>query len=131
MLQASNVTETEPPAPAQNAAPPPPPAPAPVELHPRKRKMKQSREQANAQAQQQNADNGDSSAEARGEVHPHDQPITNCYKLFMNIRQQVRVSLSMLTFTQCIVPSYSLITHFFYNTVYCLQNNKLTLTFNN
>lgn len=87
------MTETEPPTPAPNAAPPPPPAPAPVELHPRKRKMKQSREQTNAQTQQQNADNGDSSAEARGEVHPHDQPITNCYKLFMNIRQQVRVSL--------------------------------------
>ncbi|XP_066147713.1 ankyrin repeat domain-containing protein 11 isoform X4 [Euwallacea fornicatus] len=65
---------------------PPPPAPAPVELHPRKRKMKQ-REQA--QVQQQAADNGESSTEARGEVHPHDQPITNCYKLFMNIRQQI------------------------------------------
>jgi hypothetical protein len=22
-------------------------------------------------------------------VHPHDQPITNCYQLFLNIRKQV------------------------------------------
>jgi hypothetical protein len=24
-------------------------------------------------------------------VHPHDQPITNCYQLFLNIRKQVSV----------------------------------------
>lgn len=24
------------------------------------------------------------------EVHPHDQPITNCYQLYLNIRKQVQ-----------------------------------------
>ncbi|XP_030761203.1 ankyrin repeat domain-containing protein 12 isoform X4 [Sitophilus oryzae] len=57
-----------------------------VELHPRKRKMKQSREQANSQAQ--TTEHQESTSETR-EVHPHEQPITNCYKLFMNIRKQI------------------------------------------
>ncbi|XP_019765671.1 ankyrin repeat domain-containing protein 11 isoform X4 [Dendroctonus ponderosae] len=62
------------------------PAATHVELHPRKRKMKQSRsDQASAQ---QATDNAESSTESR-EVHPHEQPITNCYKLFMNIRKQI------------------------------------------
>lgn len=26
---------------------------------------------------------------AVSELHPHDQPITNCYQLFLNIRKQV------------------------------------------
>lgn len=26
---------------------------------------------------------------AVSEVHPHEQPITNCYQLFLNIRKQV------------------------------------------
>ncbi|XP_076263069.1 uncharacterized protein LOC143198034 isoform X3 [Rhynchophorus ferrugineus] len=83
--QAAQSTEIEPSTSNNsNAAPPPPPS---VELHPRKRKMKQNREQANNQAQQA-AEPSESAAEAR-EVHPHDQPITNCYKLFMNIRKQI------------------------------------------
>ncbi|CAH1123395.1 unnamed protein product [Ceutorhynchus assimilis] len=84
--QVTSNPESEPSAPATTSATAtvPPAAPAHVELHPRKRKMKQSRDQA----QQQSADNAESSTESR-EVHPHDQPITNCYKLFMNIRKQI------------------------------------------
>ncbi|CAK9805453.1 Ankyrin repeat domain-containing protein 12 [Anthophora plagiata] len=61
------------------------PAP-PVELHPRKRKMKPNKEAQSATA----ASNEASEATNTGpEVHPHDQPITNCYQLFLNIRKQI------------------------------------------
>lgn len=60
----------------------------PVELHPRKRKMKPNKE-----AQQTTTTVAASeAAEAINtgpEIHPHDQPITNCYQLFLNIRKQV------------------------------------------
>ncbi|XP_061936143.1 ankyrin repeat domain-containing protein 12 isoform X2 [Apis cerana] len=62
------------------------PAP-PVELHPRKRKMKPNKE---AQQAATAASNEASEATNTGpEVHPHDQPITNCYQLFLNIRKQI------------------------------------------
>lgn len=28
---------------------------------------------------------------AEAQVHPHEQPITNCYQLFLNIRNQVKM----------------------------------------
>ncbi|XP_044766796.1 ankyrin repeat domain-containing protein 12 [Coccinella septempunctata] len=56
--------------------------PAPVELHPRKRKMKPSKEPAAPPA-----DTSDVSAESQ--IHPHEQPITNCYQLFLDIRKQI------------------------------------------
>jgi hypothetical protein len=61
---------------------------APVELHPRKRKMKPSKE---AQQAATAAANETTEAISTGpEIHPHDQPITNCYQLFLNIRKQVK-----------------------------------------
>lgn len=86
--QTTNNSEAEPSVSLPSSSNSTPPAPPPVELHPRKRKMKQSRDQANAQAQQQTVEPPESAAETR-EVHPHEQPITNCYKLFMNIRRQI------------------------------------------
>ncbi|XP_018404451.1 PREDICTED: serine-rich adhesin for platelets [Cyphomyrmex costatus] len=63
------------------------PAP-PVELHPRKRKMKPSKEAQQAAATA--AANEATEATSTGpEIHPHDQPITNCYQLFLNIRKQI------------------------------------------
>ncbi|XP_015117345.1 ankyrin repeat domain-containing protein 12 isoform X2 [Diachasma alloeum] len=59
---------------------------APVELHPRKRKMKPSKEAQQAVAASNEASE---TANAGTEVHPHDQPITNCYQLFLNIRKQI------------------------------------------
>ncbi|CAH1977481.1 unnamed protein product [Acanthoscelides obtectus] len=71
------------------------PAAAPVELHPRKRKMKQNKEQANAAATGSGSAAGSASQAEQPEppqevqIHPHDQPITNCYQLFLNIRKQI------------------------------------------
>ncbi|XP_011632507.1 mucin-5AC [Pogonomyrmex barbatus] len=63
------------------------PAP-PVELHPRKRKMKPSKEAQQAAATA--AANETVETTSTGpEIHPHDQPITNCYQLFLNIRKQI------------------------------------------
>ncbi|XP_011500098.1 PREDICTED: dentin sialophosphoprotein [Ceratosolen solmsi marchali] len=63
-------------------------AQAPVELHPRKRKMKTSKEAQQAAATA--AANETPEATSTGpEIHPHDQPITNCYQLFLNIRKQI------------------------------------------
>ncbi|CAG9853995.1 unnamed protein product [Phyllotreta striolata] len=59
-----------------------PPPPAPVELHPRKRKMKQNKEHQPPQ-------HAESSESSETQVHPHEQPITNCYQLFLNIRKQI------------------------------------------
>lgn len=63
----------------------PPPASASVELHPRKRKMKQNKEPAPSQPAHDAPE-----PPTLSEVHPHEQPITNCYQLFLNIRKQVR-----------------------------------------
>ncbi|XP_018562141.1 ankyrin repeat domain-containing protein 11 [Anoplophora glabripennis] len=56
--------------------------PAPVELHPRKRKMKQNKEQSAPQPEPPEVP-------PEAQVHPHEQPITNCYQLFLNIRNQI------------------------------------------
>jgi len=72
--------------PAQSA----PPQPPPVDLHPRKRKMKQSKESQAATASTSTSEPSDSTSTTT-EVHPHDQPIMNCYQLFLNIRKQVSV----------------------------------------
>ncbi|XP_017775138.1 PREDICTED: ankyrin repeat domain-containing protein 12 [Nicrophorus vespilloides] len=58
--------------------------PAPVELHPRKRKMRPNKD-ASIVAQSHDPPE----QPAISEVHPHEQPITNCYQLFLNIRTQI------------------------------------------
>lgn len=63
-----------------------------VDLHPRKRKIRASKEEnkqsvsapSSSTSSTDNADNVPSS-----EIHPHDQPITNCYQMYLNIRQQI------------------------------------------
>ncbi|XP_012255639.2 ankyrin repeat domain-containing protein 11 isoform X1 [Athalia rosae] len=61
---------------------------ATVELHPRKRKMKPNKEAQQAAATAA-ANEAAEAASTGPEVHPHDQPITNCYQLFLNIRKQI------------------------------------------
>lgn len=56
----------------------------PVELHPRKRKMKPNKEAAAPAPTQETLETATVS-----EIHPHEQPITNCYQLYLNIRKQV------------------------------------------
>ena len=68
-----------------------PTQPPPVDLHPRKRKMKQSKESQASAAATSASEPSDTTSSAT-EVHPHDQPITNCYQLFLNIRKQVCVT---------------------------------------
>lgn len=64
---------------------------APVEFHPRKRKIKTNKEAQQAAAAATAAVNETIETTNTGpEVHPHDQPITNCIQLFMNIRKQVK-----------------------------------------
>lgn len=57
--------------------------PTPVELHPRKRKIKPR----DSQPTSESSDTPSSSAQVS--VNPLDQPVTNCYQLFLNIRKQV------------------------------------------
>ncbi|EZA49539.1 Ankyrin repeat domain-containing protein [Ooceraea biroi] len=64
------------------------PPTAPVELHPRKRKMKPSKEAQQAAATAA-ANEATETINTGPEIHPHDQPITNCYQLFLNIRKQI------------------------------------------
>lgn len=72
----------------------PTPAPTPqtvsMELHPRKRKLKPHREQPppSSTTSTGSIENTETSYTTT-EVHPHEQPITNCYQLFLNIRKQV------------------------------------------
>ncbi|XP_065172400.1 ankyrin repeat domain-containing protein 12 isoform X2 [Atheta coriaria] len=80
--QASNNSDTEPSTSSSNSNSGNNNA-APVELHPRKRKMKPSKEPAAP------ATSDALEAPAVSEVHPHEQPITNCYQLFLNIRKQI------------------------------------------
>ncbi|RZC40936.1 ankyrin repeat domain-containing protein 11 [Asbolus verrucosus] len=55
---------------------------APVDLHPRKRKMKPNKELTAPPPEPQETP-------TEAQIHPHDQPITNCYQLFLNIRKQI------------------------------------------
>jgi hypothetical protein len=88
---------TEPAEQQNHPVPVAPPQPPPVDVHPRKRKMKQSKEnQASAAAT--SATEPSDTTSSTTEVHPHDQPITNCYQLFLNIRKQVRVTWLFLSF---------------------------------
>ncbi|XP_044734202.1 ankyrin repeat domain-containing protein 12 isoform X2 [Chrysoperla carnea] len=82
---AQAVANTEHDNPVSNPTPAPPPPPsAPVELHPRKRKLRPNKEQTSTTPSQDN-----STSSTNTSVHPHEQPITNCYQLFLNIRKQI------------------------------------------
>ncbi|XP_058466584.1 ankyrin repeat domain-containing protein 11 isoform X2 [Malaya genurostris] len=70
-------------------------------VHPRKRKIKTSKDTSSAAASNSSAPStstgsASTSNEEKKEikdetpdVHPHDQPITNCYQMFLNIRRQI------------------------------------------
>ncbi|KAK6626839.1 hypothetical protein RUM44_009316 [Polyplax serrata] len=64
------------------------PTPAPVELHPRKRKLKHNKEVKESPPPQVTTERCESAATST-EVHPHDQPVKNCYQLFLDIRKQI------------------------------------------
>ncbi|XP_063701418.1 ankyrin repeat domain-containing protein 12 isoform X2 [Culicoides brevitarsis] len=57
------------------------------ELHPRKRKIKASKEQQQTMASIQDTKFEEKASDM--EVHPHDQPITNCYQMYINLRKQI------------------------------------------
>lgn len=74
-----------------------------VDLHPRKRKIRASKDDVKQSAATSantvnnpaptaipntNSETVDSSP-ATSDIHPHDQPITNCYQMYLNIRQQI------------------------------------------
>lgn len=67
------------------------PQPNPVELHPRKRKIKaSSREPASVTSTADVKDsNSKDGAEKTEPVHPHDQPFTNCYQMYIDLRKQI------------------------------------------
>lgn len=74
---------------------------APVEFHPRKRKIKTSKEAQQAAAAATASVNETIETTNSGpEIHPHDQPITNCIELYMNIRKQVWKG-QLLVFKNC------------------------------
>lgn len=63
-----------------------------VDLHPRKRKIRASKEEnkqsvSAPSSSTSSTDNNDNVPS--NEIHPHDQPITNCYQMYLNIRQQI------------------------------------------
>lgn len=59
-----------------------------VELHPRKRKIKASSREPSAHAP--SLDLKDSNSKDSNEpVHPHDQPFTNCYQMYIDLRKQI------------------------------------------
>lgn len=63
-------------------------ASAAVELHPRKRKLKHNKEVKEPPPGQVVSERCESTG-ASTEVHPHEQPVKNCYQLFLDIRKQV------------------------------------------
>ncbi|XP_023244960.1 uncharacterized transmembrane protein DDB_G0289901 [Copidosoma floridanum] len=60
-----------------------------VELHPRKRKMKPNKENQQSTSSSTGTNETTETTNTVPEIHPHDQPITNCYQLFLNIRKQI------------------------------------------
>lgn len=55
------------------------------ELHPRKRKIRASKEQQESKSE---AKQEEKTIEAN-DIHPHDQPTTNSYQMYMNLRKQI------------------------------------------
>jgi hypothetical protein len=62
-----------------------------VELHPRKRKIKaSSREPASVASTVDTKDSNSKDGNEKTEpVHPHDQPFTNCYQMYIDLRKQI------------------------------------------
>lgn len=66
-----------------------------VELHPRKRKIRASKDEnkqagsANPSSTQSNSSNDANENVSNAEIHPHEQPNTNCYQMFLTIRKQI------------------------------------------
>lgn len=69
----------------------------PVELHPRKRKIRASKDEnkqntnttANPPAQATAVHENNDGVISNDAPHPHDQPITNCYQMYIDIRTQI------------------------------------------
>lgn len=59
-----------------------------VELHPRKRKIKASSREPSAVVDCKDANSKDGQ-EKTEPVHPHDQPFTNCYQMYLDLRKQI------------------------------------------
>ena len=60
----------------------------PVDLHPRKRKIKASSREPASAADIKDSNSKDGS-EKTEPVHPHDQPFTNCYQMYIDLRKQI------------------------------------------
>lgn len=66
-----------------------------VELHPRKRKIRASKDEnkqtnsTNPSSTQSNSSNDANENVSNNEIHPHEQPNTNCYQMFLTIRKQI------------------------------------------
>lgn len=59
-----------------------------VELHPRKRKIKASSREPSSVTDCKDANSKDGQ-EKTEPVHPHDQPFTNCYQMYLDLRKQI------------------------------------------
>lgn len=70
-----------------------------VELHPRKRKIKASSKEpqsssssssASSTADLKDSNSKDGQEKSTEPVHPHDQPFTNCYQMYIDLRKQIQ-----------------------------------------
>ncbi|KAG5677288.1 hypothetical protein PVAND_007057 [Polypedilum vanderplanki] len=70
-----------------------------VELHPRKRKIKASSKEpqsssssssASSTADLKDSNSKDGQEKSNEPVHPHDQPFTNCYQMYIDLRKQIQ-----------------------------------------
>jgi ankyrin repeat domain-containing protein 11/12 len=60
-----------------------------VELHPRKRKIKaSSREPSSSSADIKDSNSKDGNEKIEN-LHPHEQPFTNCYQMYIDLRKQI------------------------------------------
>lgn len=77
----------------ESSAPPPPPvSTSSTEMHPRKRKIRQNREQAAAAAAAAAAAEQkveEKSDQSTSDTASHDQPFTNCYQMYVNLKKQI------------------------------------------
>lgn len=62
-----------------------------IELHPRKRKIKaSSREPVSVTLSADTKDSNSKDGQDKGDsLHPHDQPFTNCYQMYIDLRKQI------------------------------------------
>lgn len=105
------------------------PTSVPVELHPRKRKLKHNKEVKESPPPQIPTERCESITTST-EIHPHEQPVKNCYQLFLDIRKQVGLKSSRSAILMVSLMNLTSIEIFFFLFIRLKGEERVCFQFN-